>query len=151
MIFSGAILQSAWADFNIVYEQTKPPVNGAIRQLFYEVTGNETDDDIDDVIDALRSYPPDIIAIAYNKVSSLNSKYPWGWQPISRDGIFYPTDAKDKFLNGNVPFEGTITIGTVSYEGSSSYMGCGPKCTFWSPDNITEWFWWDAYMWQVKI
>ena len=30
-------------------------------------------------------------------------------------------------------------------------MGCGPKCTFWSPDNITEWFWWDSYMWQVPV
>ena len=22
---------------------------------------------------------------------------------------------------------------------------------FWSPDNITEWFWWDSYMWQVPV
>ena len=44
-----------------------------------------------------------------------------------------------------------IAVGTVSYEGSSSYMGCGPECIFWSPDNITEWFWWDSYMWQVPV
>ena len=42
-------------------------------------------------------------------------------------------------------------FGEPWYKGSSSYMGCGPKCTFWSPDNITEWFWWDSYMWQVPV
>ena len=73
-----------------------------------------------------RQYPPHVVAHAYNRVSWRDSSYPWGWQPISRDGIFYPTDAKEKFLNGDVPFEGTIAIGTVSYEAGLTEQLFGP-------------------------
>ena len=44
----------AWADFNIVYEQVAPGVNNAIRALEKEVTGKESGDDMETIIETLR-------------------------------------------------------------------------------------------------
>ena len=73
-------------------------------------------------------------------------KYPQGWQPISNDGVFYKTDAKEEFLNGDIPFDGTIVVGTNSYEGNVLYMGWNLVFT---PDNITDYFALDQVLSQI--
>ena len=73
-------------------------------------------------------------------------KYPQGWQPISNDGVFYKTDAKEEFLNGDIPFDGTIVVGTNSYEGNVLYMGWNLVFT---PDNITDFFALDQVLSQI--
>ena len=73
-------------------------------------------------------------------------KYPQGWQPISNDGVFYPTDAREEFLNGDIPFDGKIVIGTNSYEGNVLYMGWNLVFT---PENITDYFTIDQVLSQI--
>ena len=84
---------------------------------------------------------------AYTLLLARNpGKYPPQWQPISNDGVFYPTDAREEFLNGEIPFDGTIVVGTNSYEGNVLYMGWN---LIFTPENITDYFQFDQLLSQI--
>ena len=60
--------------------------------------------------------------------------------PISRDGVFYPENANEKMLNGDVPFEGTLIFGLNSFEGSLGELTFGWMESFFRPEMVKNVF-----------
>ena len=66
-------------------------------------------------------------------------KYPT-WTPISRDGVFYQTNANERLLSGDVPFEGTLIFGLNSYEGTLGELSYGWMESFFRPEMVKNVF-----------
>ena len=81
---------------------------------------------VEDVIEELRKIEDPLkIDSKWNQMSlSDRSKYPI-WAPISRDGVFYESNANERLLSGDVPFEGTLIFGLNSYEGTLGELSYG--------------------------
>ena len=49
--------------------------------------------------------------------------YPPYWGPIHYDGVFFAEDARDQLINGDINFNGAITMGSNKFDGSRLWMG----------------------------
>ena len=48
--------------------------------------------------------------------------YPPYWGPIHYDGVFFAEDARDQLINGDINFNGAITMGSNKFDGSRLWM-----------------------------
>ena len=96
---------------------------------------------VDEVIGELRKIEDPLkINSKWNQMSFSDPlKYPT-WTPISRDGVFYETNANERLLSGDVPFEGTLIFGLNSYEGTLGELSYGWMESSFTPEMVKNVF-----------
>ena len=97
-----------------------------MRGLLWLLNGRwDEEEDIQIVLDILRTWE-DVWEIG-NKYADLlrywpEEDYPPYWGPIHYDGVFFAEDARDQLINGDIYFNGSITMGSNKFDGSRLWM-----------------------------
>ena len=100
--------------------------NNAVRGLLWLLNGRwDEDEPIQDVLDILRTWE-DVWEMGQKYADLLRywpeEDYPPYWGPIHYDGIFFTEDARNQLINGEINFNGAITMGSNKFDGSRLWM-----------------------------
>ena len=121
----------------------EPSINDAIFDLLENLSEDAIDENmsVEDVIEELRKIEDPVkINSKWNQMSLSDPiKYPT-FAPISRDGVFYESNANERLLSGDVPFEGTLIFGLNSYEGTLGELSYGWMESFFRPEMVKNVF-----------
>jgi len=118
-LISGALAQSGGTPINFLYGTNDDSIvkivcdavnQNASRARF----GCDSSQDIDAIISDLKTAEPRVL---YQNAFG-PSGFDYQWLPIPHDGVFYPTNVYDRYLNGDLNTGFELHISFNSYEGS---------------------------------